>query len=90
MIESCLSVSLTGKMFGWSKWGGGNQGIFTLLPSDEWWCQACGKVQTRNSPAYMIPIDAFNRDFAKVCSACRHRTIILKIRTFFELKTPRQ
>jgi len=88
MIESCLSVSLTGKMFGWSKWGGANRGVFTLLPSDEWWCQACGQKQTRNMPAYMIPMDLFNRDFVKVCTLCRYKIIIKKIKTFLELKTP--
>ena len=75
-------------MFGWSKWGGANAGLFTLLPDDEWFCQACGLKQTRNMPAYMIPLDDTNRDFAKVCCLCRYKFIIKKLKTFFDLKTP--
>ena len=90
MIDVCASVSITGKMFGWSKWGGANQGLFTLLPADEWWCQCCGDKQTKNMPSYMVPFDFFNRDFAKVCATCRHRFLLEKLKTFFELKSPKR
>jgi hypothetical protein len=73
------------KMFGWSKWGGGNQGLFTLLPADEWFCQICGRKQTRNLPSYMIPVDDSNREFVKICCNCKHKLIIKKLKTFFDL-----
>jgi len=80
-------------MFGWSKWGGATKGIFTLLPSDEWFCQCCGEKQTRTLPSYMIPLDSSNRDFAKVCSRCKYKYIMKKLKTFFDLlndlKTPK-
>lgn len=88
MIEACITISITKKLFGWSKWGGANNSISTLLPADEWWCQCCASKQTKQMPGYMIPLDEFNRDFAKVCSACRNRAIRKRVKTFFELKTP--
>lgn len=86
MNESCLSLSITMKMFGWSKWGGANQGLFTLLPSEVWYCQCCGEKQTRNLPSYMIPMDSFNRDFVKVCTKCKYKSIIKKIKHFLDLR----
>ena len=88
MSESFITISITKKMFGWSKWGGKTQGLFTLLPADEWFCQNCGLKQTRNLPSYMIPMNDSNRDFAKVCCKCKNEFILRKLRYFFDLKTP--
>lgn len=88
-MESFISLSITKQMFGWSKWGGATQGLFTLLPADEWFCQCCGQKQTRNLPSYMIPLDKSRRNFVKVCSICRYRFLINKLRIFFDLKTPK-
>ena len=91
MIESMLSVSFYSQRTGnWSKWGGGRMGFVSLFSHEEWFCQACGERQTTHLPSYMIPTDLLNRDFAKVCTHCKHRALINHLKTLFDLKTPKE
>ena len=88
MSEAMLSVSFLSQITGnWSKWGGGRISLVSLVSIGEWYCQNCGRKQTRDLPGYMVPVDHLNRDFAKVCSDCYHQKLIKKLKTFFELKT---
>ena len=86
MSEALLSISILSQITGnWSKWGGGRISLVSLISSGEWYCQNCGKTQTKDLPSYMVPVDHLNRDFAKVCSECKRKLIIEKFKTFFEL-----
>jgi len=66
-LTSFASISLTKKMYGWTKYGGARKGIVkeTL---DTWYCQICAEEQTLGLPAYMIHIG--DRDFIRICSKC--------------------
>jgi hypothetical protein len=87
MIEVLMSVSFLSQRTGnWSKWGGGRMGLVSLFSYGEWWCQSCGEEQTKNCPSYMIPLDIMNRDFVKICSRCKNRYLIRKLKTLFDLK----
>lgn len=59
--------------FGWSKWGGGNQGFLNI---NEWSCQACGKQQTHELPWYFIPLFEAgpheNTEYVRICASCKH------------------
>jgi len=89
MRDTLLSVSVLSQVTGnWSKWGGRRISLISLVAKDEWYCQNCGKMQTKNMPSYMLPIDLTNRDFAKVCTMCKKKFLLLKLTVFFELKSP--
>jgi NAD-dependent SIR2 family protein deacetylase len=49
-----------------------------------WTCQACGEEQTRESPAYMFPID--DENYIKICSECENKVIRVRIVSFSVLK----
>lgn len=72
MKEWMLSITITKKLYGWTKYGGPNMSISTLIEDQKWFCQACQDEQEKDLPRYLIPMDEFNRDFAKVCSKCKH------------------
>jgi hypothetical protein len=74
-IEHLASVSMTGRMYGWSKWGGAREGL-VKEDLDEWYCQCCGEKQVRVLPSYMFPTDDTGRDFVRVCTVCKAKAII--------------
>lgn len=49
-----------------------------------WYCQACGEEQTRQSPAYMFPMDGEN--YIKICSECENKVIRIRIISLPALK----
>ena len=68
----------TKKMYGWSKWGGANLGLF-IEDMDEWCCQACGVSQPKGLPSYMFPHDELLRDYFRVCSVCKALAVMRRI-----------
>lgn len=87
MMEQFLSVPLTKMMYGWSKWGGKTDGLgtFATAPDTKWACQMCGEYQAWSLPRYMIPFDDSWREFIKVCSNCKRKSIIRRLRYVQEL-----
>lgn len=79
-----LSISLTKKMYGWSKWGGATQGMVKEELVD-WHCQVCAQQQKRSLPSYMIPLDIYEREFIRVCSKCKRKAVLHKIITYIDL-----
>jgi len=68
-------VKETKKMYGWDKYGGGRRGM-VIEDLDIWYCQSCKERQSRESPAYMLPLDEdIRREFVRVCSDCKHRAV---------------
>lgn len=78
MNNSMPTVSITMKMYGWTKWGGARMGL-AKEDLEEWYCQICGEKQTRTLPSYMFPLDCSNRDFARVCAGCKAKAKGVKI-----------
>jgi len=58
-------------MYGWSKHGGRNFGL-VMEELNEWYCQVCQEKQTKDLPAYYIPVDEDEREFVRVCSKCKN------------------
>lgn len=56
--------------YGWSKWGGPNQGIVQKNLTEEWYCQACQEKQTDELPPYMF--EYAEREFIRICSKCHN------------------
>jgi len=70
MAEKSSSKAFNTMRYGWSKFGGG---FFGLVKNEgKWFCQACGGEQTDDLPQYYIPMDKTEREFARVCSLCKH------------------
>jgi len=69
---------------GWSKWGGARSG-FLKEELDEWYCQVCGERQVKVLPCYMFPMDELNRDFIRVCTICKAKSIVHKLNRLQEL-----
>ena len=69
-------------MYGWSKWGGGNQGL-VKEELDEWFCQSCAKPQRKGLPSYMV--ESAEREFMRVCSSCKHKMVQNHIRNYWRL-----
>lgn len=86
MKEWMLSVTITQKVYGWTKYGGANMSISTLTSDTKWFCQSCQEEQEKDLPRYLIPMDEFNRDFAKVCSKCKHLANKRGINRYRELR----
>jgi hypothetical protein len=84
MMESLLSVSITGKMYGWTKWGGATQGLIKE-ELDEWYCQICGEKQIKTLPSYMFPMDCTQRDFSRVCTDCKAKAHVRHVVIFWDL-----
>ena len=56
------------KKFGWSKYGGGNFGLYGGNLQEEWFCQACGEKQPNALPPYKAEI--ILRNYVRICSKC--------------------
>lgn len=74
-MDSRVTISITHKMYGWSKWGGAREGMLKE-DLDEWYCQSCGEKQIKVLPCYMFPVDELGRDFVRVCTICKAKSLI--------------
>ena len=77
-----VRITITQKMYGWSKWGGGNQGL-VKEELDEWFCQTCGKTQRKGLPSYMV--ESATREFMRICSSCKHKMVADRLRNYWKL-----
>jgi len=84
MNNSLPSLSITMKMYGWTKWGGGRMGMSKEC-LDEWYCQVCGEKQTKTLPSYMFPLDDSGIYRCRVCADCKARARISKVTRYWEL-----
>jgi len=84
MMNSLPSISITHKMYGWTKWGGPTNGL-VKEELEEWYCQTCGEKQLKTFPSYMVPLDDAQRDFVRVCSACKAQANIKRVTFYSEL-----
>lgn len=73
-----MDVSVTKKLYGWTKWGGANRGM-AMEELDTWCCQACGRQQLKHLPQYYIPIDKWDRDYVRVCALCKHVYLLKRL-----------
>lgn len=65
------SISVTRAQYGWSKYGGARHGL--VRHSGDWYCQACGKKQPDELPAYMFCLDVGEyREFIRLCASCQN------------------
>jgi hypothetical protein len=84
MMESFMTLTITHKMYGWSKWGGPREGMYKE-DLDEWYCQICGEKQIKILPCYMFPADDLGREFVRVCTTCKAKSIIKHVSLLNEL-----
>lgn len=84
MMDQYITVSITHKMYGWTKWGGAREGMFKE-DLEEWYCQACGEKQIRILPCYMFPTDDTEREFVRVCTLCKAKSVIEHLSKWQEL-----
>jgi len=84
MRNSYVTPSITKMLYGWTKWGRGNFGIFREI-TEEWHCQICGGRQIIGLPQYFFPMDDLRRDFLRVCSSCWHDLLEAGVHTYEEL-----
>jgi hypothetical protein len=84
MMEAFITVSLTHKMYGWTKWGGAREGL-VKEDLDEWYCQSCGEKQVKVLPCYMFPMDSTDREFVRICTQCKAKSIIKNLSRLEEL-----
>lgn len=73
-IDRGEMVVITQSMYGWSKHGGARHGL-VKENLDVWVCQICSQPQTRDMASYMISMDEDQREFIRVCSACKHEIV---------------
>jgi hypothetical protein len=84
MIESFMSLTITRKMYGWTKWGGAREGL-VKEELDEWYCQACGEKQIKVLPSYMFPTNGTGRDFVRVCTLCKAKSVLKHLKCWQDL-----
>ena len=77
-----VRVTITQKMYGWSKWGGGNHGL-VKEELDTWYCQGCSELQRKGLPSYMVELAT--REFARVCAKCKHEMVVKRINSYWKL-----
>ena len=82
-LPTFQSLSITQKMYGWSKWGGGTHGLVTQ--GGEWYCQICGGEQVDPLPSYVLPFDTTQRDFGRICTECKAEAVEHHIVIFWDL-----
>ncbi len=75
-------IAITRLMYGWSKWGGGNQGL-VKEELDEWYCQSCSEMQKKELPSYMV--ESATREFMRVCAKCKNVMVRSNIRSYWKL-----
>ena len=79
-----MKLTITKRMYGWTKYGGAREGL-VKEDLEIWYCQVCGEKQIRVLPCYMFPMDNTQREFVRVCSMCKARTIMDKVTKLEEL-----
>ena len=84
MMEQYITVSITHKMYGWTKWGGARSGL-VKEELDVWYCQCCGEKQVLVLPSYMFQVDDLGREYVRVCTLCKAKSIIEKLSNWTEL-----
>jgi len=62
-----VEISITKKMYGWTKYGGARHGL-VKTDDDVWYCQACGEEQVKEIPGYMYEIN--DREYLRLCAKC--------------------
>lgn len=77
-------VSLTKKMYGWTKYGGARKGLVSE-ELDEWYCTLCGSHNLKHLPAYFMPEDDSQREYMRLCTRCKNVALRLEIDTYEEL-----
>lgn len=77
-------VTITKKMYGWSKWGGARHGL-VKEDLEEWYCQVCGEMQVKNLPNYMFDQFGDKRDYIRICSKCKSEAVKDKLKRIREL-----
>lgn len=83
IVKSEKAQPLTQIMYGWSSYGGSNQGLVDDKIGEEWACQACGKFQdTSLAPFYF---EFSPREFVKICELCHIKRIENDILTLIDL-----
>ena len=89
-MDKYITVSITHRMYGWTKYGGAREGL-VKEDLDIWYCQICGEKEVRVLPCYMFPMDDSEREYVRVCTRCKAKSIIQKITKLedllLELKT---
>ena len=60
-------ISITKKMYGWTKHGGARHGLVKTNPNI-WYCQCCGQEQTKTLASYMYEV--YPREYLRLCSRC--------------------
>jgi len=84
MIEQYMTITITQKMYGWSKYGGARQG-YVKEELDTWYCQACGSLQIQLLPSYMIPMNDMDREYGRVCTTCKARSNLKRLKYLGQL-----
>lgn len=84
MSEALMSLTITQKMYGWTKWGGAREGL-VKEDLEVWYCQTCGEKQLRILPSYMFPMDDEDRCFVRVCSMCKAKSLLKHISRLADL-----
>lgn len=74
-------ISITKKMYGWSKYGGARKGL-VKEELREWSCQLCGSRHVDSLPSYFVPEDESQREYMRVCSYCKHLAMEKQVETF--------
>lgn len=82
--DGVYEVSITKRMYGWTKYGGAMHGM-VKEELNEWNCQACGEKQLKGLPAYMIPEDDHFREYFRVCANCKARAMLHKAKVMADL-----
>lgn len=72
----------------WSKWGGVRYGNTESqekkLP--RWVCQICKREQLTGFPEYPLLFDEETREYLRICTECRFRSVISRSYTFEALR----
>ena len=71
-------------MYGWTKWGGAREGL-VKEDLDVWYCQTCGEKQIKCLPSYMLPTDDTGREYIRICTICKAKSLLKHLSKWQEL-----
>jgi hypothetical protein len=83
IIKSEKATPLTQLMYGWSSYGGSNQGLVDEDLGQEWACQACGEYRSCDEQPFYFEFSP--REFIKICELCHIKRIHRDILTLADL-----
>lgn len=69
--------------YGWSKYGGGNHGLYQGEVDTTWCCQLCGQEQPKALPPFMYPIEP--RIYIRICGNCQAIAIRTKVTHYTQI-----